>query len=96
LNVFVNIKPGVNAFATPESNKSPVPQAVAAAPPVPNAVWLVTVCGVDRIVHVTESPTEIVVTAVTRIPPVPLVQSTKPISAEPAPPQGGVISPMST
>jgi hypothetical protein len=47
-------------------------------------------------VHRTVSPVEIVVIAVTRIPPVLLVQSTNPISAEPAPPQGGAKSPIST
>ena len=92
LNVWVNTKPGVNALVVPESKLSPVPQA-------PAVGWLpeVAVCGVERMVHRTVSPTAAFVTAFTRMPPVPeVLQSTNPISVAPFPPQGGAISPIST
>ena len=91
--MYVNTKPRVDAFATPESKVSPVPQGTAAVPPVGP---LVAVCGVDVIVHLTVSPTEIVVMAVARMPPVLLAQSTNPISVGVAPPQGGAVFPIST
>ena len=93
-NTCVNTNPGVNAFANPESQLSPVAQA-AGGPPVKPASDVV-VCGVDVMVHRTVSPAEIVVMAVTRIPPVLLVQSTNPISAGLDPPQGGAMSPILT
>jgi hypothetical protein len=96
LNVCVNTKPEVFEFAIPESKVSPVPHIVAADPPVPRAVSLLAVCGRPLMVHRTVSPAEIVVWAATTMPPVLLVQSTNPISVEPAPPQGGAIFPIST
>ena len=89
----MNTKPEVNAFATPESKVSPVPQ-IERGPPVGP---LVAVCGVDRIVHRTVSPTFIVVMASVTMPPVWLVQSTNPMSLVPKVMQSaGVISPILT
>ena len=84
----------VNALGTPESKLSPVPHA-AAGPPV-RAASVVTVCGVERIVHRTLSPAVIVVTAVAAIPPVLLVQSTNPTSIPTTAPHGEKLFPIST
>ena len=87
-------KPRVNAFETIESNVSPVPQA-AAGPPLA-VTELVAVCGVDVMVHLISSPTEIVEWAWARMPPVLVVQSTNPMSLGVAPPQGGDVFPILT
>jgi len=95
----VNIKPeGINAFAIPESNKSPVGHIPAGPPEVTTRlVDEVAVWGVPDMVHLTLSPTEIVVMAAVTMPPVPLAQSTNPISVGPKITQSaGVISPILT